>query len=374
MLDAATALAPSPELLRDKPSQDGHALRRLVVPLAGVVAVAALVGLASVQWDTWRSEASLQATDNALIRAETTRLSAQVAGNVARVLVADFQRVQAGDLLVEIAPEDYEAQTAQAEASVAAARAALDNLGNQVALQRAGIAQAEAQREAALARQHQAALEFGRQQALVASSFGTRQKLEAAAADQDAASAALQASEAQVQAQRRQIDVLDGQRHQREAELQAAQAGLQAARLRLGYTRVVAPVDGVVGERAVQPGDYVTIGSTLIAVVPLPDVHVIANYKETQLTHVAPGQPADVTVDMFPGARLRGHVERLSPASGAQFALLPADNASGNFTKVVQRIPVRIALEPGQPLLGQLRPGMSVVTTIHVGETVDARR
>ncbi|WP_431272178.1 HlyD family secretion protein [Dankookia sp. P2] len=333
MPDAAMALAPSPGLLRDTSGPEGHAPRRLAVPLAGVVAVAALVGLASVRWDAWRSEASLQVTDNALVRAETTRLSARVAGNVARVLVADFQRVRAGDLLVEIAPEDYEAQTAQAEASVAAARAALDNLGNQVALQRAGIAQAEAQREAALARQHQAALEFGRQQALVASSFGTRQKLEAATADQDAASAALQASEAQVQAQRRQIDVLEGQRHQREAELQAAQANLQAARLRLGYTRVVAPVDGVVGERAVQPGDYVTVGSTLIAVVPLPDVHVIANYKETQLTHVAPGQPADVTVDMFPASRLRGHVERLSPQAARSSRCCPLTTPAATSPK-----------------------------------------
>ncbi|WP_206667674.1 HlyD family secretion protein [Muricoccus nepalensis] len=313
-------------------------------------------------------------TDNAVVRAETTRLSARVAGNVAHVLVADFQRVRAGDLLVEIAPEDYEAQTAQAEASVAAARAALDNLGNQIALQNATIAQAEAQQEAAVARQHQSALEFQRQQALVASSFGTRQKLEAATADQESASAALHASEALVQAQRRQVNVLEGQRLQREAELQAARAAFQAAQLRLGYTRIVAPIDGVVGERGVQPGDYVTIGTNLIAVVPLPNVHVIANYKETQLTHVAPGQSVEMTVDMFPGAQLHGHVERLSPASGAQFALLPADNASGNFTKVVQRIPVRIAFEPGQPLLDQLRPGMSVVTRINVREPADAGR
>ncbi|TPG46072.1 HlyD family secretion protein [Roseomonas nepalensis] len=374
MLDAAIPLPPGPETLRGRPASEGRARRRLAVPIVGVLTISALVGLASSRWDTWRSEASQQVTDNAVVRAETTRLSARVAGNVAHVLVADFQRVRAGDLLVEIAPEDYEAQTAQAEASVAAARAALDNLGNQIALQNATIAQAEAQQEAAVARQHQSALEFQRQQALVASSFGTRQKLEAATADQESASAALHASEALVQAQRRQVNVLEGQRLQREAELQAARAAFQAAQLRLGYTRIVAPIDGVVGERGVQPGDYVTIGTNLIAVVPLPNVHVIANYKETQLTHVAPGQSVEMTVDMFPGAQLHGHVERLSPASGAQFALLPADNASGNFTKVVQRIPVRIAFEPGQPLLDQLRPGMSVVTRINVREPADAGR
>ncbi|HEY4250773.1 MAG TPA: HlyD family secretion protein [Roseomonas sp.] len=361
-------------------SAAGGALRRLAIPLGGVLAVGALVGLAATQWDSWRGEARVQVTDNAVIRAELTRLSARVAGNVSRVLVQDFQRVRAGDALIEIAAEDCQAQVAQAEAGVAAARAARDNLRNQIALQRAAITQAEAQAQSAEARSRQSALERQRQESLVASTFGTRQRVEAATADNQAAQAGVQAAAAAVEAQHRQVDVLEGQRLQRDAEVQAAEAALQAARLRLGYTRIVAPVDGVVGERQVQPGDYVNIGTSLITVVPLPEVHIVANYKETQLTHVAPGQAVEVSVDMFPGARLRGHVERLSPASGAQFALLPADNATGNFTKVVQRIPVRIALEPGQDLLARLRPGMSVVTRIRVGTVAvgqgqsDARR
>jgi membrane fusion protein (multidrug efflux system) len=159
--------------------------------------------------------------------------------------------------------------------------------------------------------------------------------------------------------------VLSGTKKERAADLDAAKATLAAARLKLGYTRVVAPFDGVVGERQVQPNDYVNIGSSLINVVPLPDVYVIANYKETQLTRVRPGQPVDITVDSLPGERLHGRVERVAPASGSQFALLPPDNATGNFTKVVQRIPVRIQFDKGQPTLERLLPGMSVVTRIH---------
>src|SRR5262249_7668892 len=168
------------------------------------------------------------------------------------------------------------------------------------------------------------------------------------------------------EAQRRQLNVLNGQHALLSANVLAAEAALTTARLRLGYTRIVAPFDGVVGERRVNEGDYVNVGTMLIAVVPRPNVHVVANYKETQLTHVVPGQPVEVTVDMFQGAVLRGRVARLSPASGSSFALLPPDNATGNFTKVVQRIPVRIEFEPRQPLVEQLRPGMSVVTRIQV--------
>ena len=159
--------------------------------------------------------------------------------------------------------------------------------------------------------------------------------------------------------------MLSGTKKQRAADLEGAKATLAAAKLKLGYTRIAAPFNGVTGERQVQAGDYVNIGTNLINVVPLPNVYVIANYKETQLTRVKPGQPVDLTVDSFAHEKLRGRVERISPASGSQFALLPPDNATGNFTKVVQRIPVRIALDPDQPLLQRLLPGMSVVANIH---------
>ena len=188
-----------------------------------------------------------------------------------------------------------------------------------------------------------------------------------ALADYARAQADVRASRAVIAAQRHQLEVLSGTKKQRGADLDAAKATLAAAKLKLGYTRIVAPFDGVTGERQVQPGDYVNIGTNLINVVPLPNVYVIANYKETQLTHVKPGQPVDVTVDSFPNETLHGRVERIAPASGSQFALLPPDNATGNFTKVVQRIPVRIQIDKGQPLLDRLLPGMSVVTRIDTG-------
>lgn len=344
-----------------------RSLRRLSIPVATVAIAATLIAFGIVEWDTWVSGAAVQTTDNATIRSDMARVSARVSGNVRHVAVEEFQHVRAGDLLLEIDPADYRAAVAQAEANVAASRAILENLENQKAFQRATIIQAEAQRMSALARAVNMQQEQGRQDELLRGGLaGTRQRVERATAEYATAKAALAASEATIDAQRRQLKVLDGQQALLGANVQAAEATLTAARLRLSYTRVVAPVDGVVSERRVQEGDYVNVGTNVIAVVPLPNVHVIANYKETQLTRVAPGQSVEVYVDTFPGAVLRGQVARLSPASGSTFALLPPDNATGNFTKVVQRIPVRIDLEPGQPLLEQLRPGMSVVTRIHV--------
>jgi membrane fusion protein (multidrug efflux system) len=354
-----------------QPPAPSRSLRRLLIPLLAVSIVGVLVALTTVRWEAWLAAAAVQTTDNATVRSDVTRLSARVSGNVRRVAVEDFARVKAGDVLMEIDPEDYEAVVAQAEASVAAARAQLANLENQKAFQRAAIAEAEAQRLSALARITQMREEQARQEALLRGGLaGTRQRVEQATADHDAAKAALATSDATIEAQRRQLNVLNGQEGQLIASVLAAEAALTTARLRLGYTRIVAPVDGIVGERRVQEGDYVNVGTMLIAVVPLPSVYAVANYKETQLTHVVPGQPVEVTVDMFPGTVLHGRVERLSPASGSSFALLPPDNATGNFTKVVQRIPVRIEFDAGQSLVEQLRPGMSVVTRINVAGVV----
>ena len=224
----------------------------------------------------------------------------------------------------------------------------------------------------AQAQEVEARQEQERQQSLTQTEAGTRQKLEQATAAYARAQADVRASRAVIAEERHQLEVLAGTRKQRAADIAAAKATLTAARLKLGYTKVTAPFDGVVGEREVQPNDYVNIGTNLIDVVPLPDVYIIANYKETQLTRVKPGQPVEVTVDSFPGEPLHGRVERIAPASGSQFALLPPDNATGNFTKVVQRIPVRIQLDKGQPLLERLLPGMSVVTAINtVGAGTD---
>jgi membrane fusion protein, multidrug efflux system len=280
----------------------------------------------------------------------------------------DFQSVKKGELLVQIDPADYQAQVDQAEAGVIGAQAALDNLSNQVELQYATIEQAEAARSSAEAQEIEARQEDERQQSLSQTYAGTRQRFEQATAAYAKAQADVRASRAVIAAQRHQLEVLQGTKKQRAADLEAAKAMLAAAQLRLGYTTITAPFDGVTGERQVQPGDYVNVGTNLVNVVPLPNVFVIANYKETQLTHVNPGQPVEITVDSFPKQTLHGRVERISPASGSQFALLPPDNATGNFTKVVQRIPVRIALDKDQPLLERLLPGMSVVTSIDTGD------
>jgi membrane fusion protein (multidrug efflux system) len=333
--------------------------------LLAVLAAFGFIALATLRWDAWVGGAVIQTTNDAYVKAETTRLSSRVAGEVLIVAANDFQHVKAGDLLVQIDPADYQAQVAQAEAGVVGAQAAFDNLANQVELQYATIAQAEAQQVSALAQEVETRQEQERQQSLTQTEAGTRQKFEQATAAYARAQADVRASRALIAAQRHQLEVLSGTKKQRAADIEGAKATLAAARLRLGYTRIVAPFDGVVGERQVQPNDYVNIGSNLINVVPLPDVYVIANYKETQLTRVRPGQPVEVTVDSFPGQQLHGRVERIAPASGSQFALLPPDNATGNFTKVVQRIPVRIALDKGQPLLERLLPGMSVETRIH---------
>lgn len=365
----AEAKAPPAEPGAGQPkaaASPSYGVRRLLVPLTAIGVVLTLVGATSDRWNGWQGSAAVQETNNAMVRAEMTRLSARVSGNIRRVGVNDFQSVKAGDLLLEIDPEDYEAAVAQAEANVTAAKAVLANLENQKALQRGVIAQAEAQRLSALARLEETQQERERQGVLLRGRVGTPQKVEQATSALDTARATLTASEATIEAQRRQLDVLNGQQGVLAANLRAAEAALHAAELRLDHTRIIAPFDGVVGERHVQEGDYVNIGTQLIAVVPLPSVYVTANYKETQLTHVAPGQPVEITVDTFPDAVLRGRVARLSPASGATFALLPPDNATGNFTKVVQRIPVRIEFDRGQPLIEALRPGMSVVTRIHV--------
>ncbi|WP_312015085.1 HlyD family secretion protein [Bradyrhizobium lablabi] len=365
----ASQAAPAPATAPARPQATASGLwGRLAIPLFAVLAAIAFMVVATTRWNAWVGGATIQTTNDAYVRAELTKLSSRVAGEVLTVAVKDFQRVKAGDLLVQIDPADYEAQVAQAEAGVAAAQAALDNLSNQIELQYATIAQAEAARVSAEALEVEARQEEERQHSLTQTEAGTRQRFEQATAAYAKAQADVRASRAVIAAQRHQLEVLQGNKKQRAADLDAAKATLAAAKLKLGYTRIVAPFDGVTGERQVQPGDYVNIGTNLVNVVPLPDVYVIANYKETQLTRVRPGQPVEITVDTFPNERLRGRVERIAPASGSQFALLPPDNATGNFTKVVQRIPVRIRFDKDQPLIERLLPGMSVVTRINTAE------
>jgi membrane fusion protein (multidrug efflux system) len=335
------------------------ALRLAIVLVAGAIVV-----LFATRWDVWIGSRGRQTTDDAYVRADITPLSAQVEGYVRRVPVQDFQLVKAGDLLVEIDDRDYQAKVAEAEADVLGAEAAILNLKARKDLQHAQITEAESDIAATEADVDRTRLELTRQRTLLATTYGTAQKVEQALADEKRFEATLSRNQAQLQAERRQMAVLDAEESELRAEAKAKRATLDLARIDLGYTRILAPVEGMVSERGVRPGQYVRAGTQVISVVPLRNVWVIANYKETQLTHVAVGQKAEVTFDTFPGVVVRGRVDSISPASGSQFSLLPPDNATGNFTKVVQRIPVKILLDPDNPLAGRLRPGMSAIATI----------
>ncbi|MDE1150709.1 MAG: HlyD family secretion protein [Azospirillaceae bacterium] len=342
--------------------------RRVGVPLLALSLAGGIVVTITTRWDAWVSGGRWQATDDAYTRADVTPLAAKVGGYVRAVPVDDFARVRVGQVLVQIDEADYRAALDQAVANVAAAEAAIANNQSQQALQRATVAAADAAIAADAADLRRYHLEATRQHALIGKGASAQQAVEEADANEARTVALLAQARAQAEAQRQQIQVLATQQRQLEAALAAQKAQLDQARLNLGYTRITAPADGEVGERQVRPGQLVSPGTQVIAVVPLPGVWVVANYKETQLTHVQPGQPARVEVDTFPGQKLTGHVEALAPASGAQFALLPPDNATGNFTKVVQRVPVKIRLDPGQPLLDRLRPGLSVRARIDTGD------
>jgi membrane fusion protein (multidrug efflux system) len=351
---------------------------------------AAVIVTITRNWNTWEGGRIEQVTDDAFVRGDLTPLSTKVAGIVRSVKVTDFQRVRAEDLLVELQDDDYQAQLSQARAAVEAARAAIQNNQKQRELQDAriqralyGIDQAKAQMAAAQAgkdatnadvvRTH---AERARQEALLATQATTPQHVEGAVADEqrlaalaasrvadlEQAATALRSSEIAVETERRTKAVLESQQHQLVADLHAKEAGLTAAQVNLSYTKIHAPADGTVGERQVRPGQLVSPGTQVLTFVA--DTRwVQANYRETQLTHMKVGDLADIRVDVYPGQVLRGKVLEIAPASGSQFALLPPDNATGNFTKIVQRIPVKIALDDSSQA-ARLRPGLSVTATV----------
>jgi membrane fusion protein (multidrug efflux system) len=393
--------------------------RGWIIAIAVLTIAAGLIAVLSSNLTAWASNGAEQKTDDASLRADVTPLSTKAAGLVASVEVSDYQHVTAGQLLARLRDEDYRAQVSQAEAGVRAAQAALINNQRQKELQdarvqqaQAGIASAEAEISAAEAGVQAAnsalantrsglaatqadvqrtSLERKRQESLVAAESATRQKLEQAVAEEERfqaqrisriaeidsagaqltsrqadlqrARAHLDSSRAELEAQRRQRAVLDSQEQTLRADLGARQAALELARTNLDYTRIVAPQDGIVSERRVRAGQFVSPGTQIVSLVE-QRIWVQANYRETQLLRIRPGDRAEIRVDAFPGMVLKGHVEEISPASGSQFALLPPDNATGNFTKVTQRVPVKIVLDDPQNGMERLRPGLSVVASI----------
>jgi len=349
-------------------------LRPLLIPILILLVAAGILGVTTSQWNAWTGGRSRQVTDDAYVRADITPLSTKISGIVGQVRVEDYQRVKAGDLLVQIKDEDFLAQVEQAEAAVFAAEAALERLSKQQELQLSKIAQAQAQMNATKADVYRTRLERVRQEALEKAASGTHQTLEQAMAEEKRYRATLSSRQAELDAQSKEMAVLDAQEKQLEADVNAKKAALKLARINLGYTQIVAPTDGVVGERKVRAGQLVSPGTQVISLVGLPNVWVIANYKETQLSNVQVGDKAEVAVDGIPGVVFTGHVDTISPASGSQFSLLPPDNATGNFTKVIQRISVKIVLDPHRDLADHLRPGMSVIATIRTDARGDENR
>lgn len=368
---SATAETRSPSKGPDAPSTGenrrwpGLALRLFVLALA-----AGLVLLFTIEWNSWSGSARRQVTDDAYLQADLTPLAARVSGYIRRIDVTDFQTVKAGDALFEIDDTDYRAQVDQAAANVEAATAAIANIETQKLLQHTLIRQAHATIAATESDVWRYQRDSERYQALLGTNVVSQQTAEQAMNSYKRAAATLDLNRAQLDQQRQQLDVLGTQERQARAALKAAQAALELAKINLGYTHIVAPVAGMGGQRLVKEGQYVGVGTQVISIVPLPNIWVLANYKETQMTRVRVGQAASITVDAFPSTVLKGHVASWSPATGSQFSLLPPDNATGNFTKVVQRIPVKIVLDLDNPVVPLLRPGMSVVATIDTSSDI----
>jgi membrane fusion protein (multidrug efflux system) len=335
------------------------------------VAAAAILVVVTTRWNRWQGAPGWQRTDDAFLQSDLTPISARVPGYVRSVPVNDFDRVRAGQLVAQLVDDDYRAAAAQAEGNSAAAAAQVRVLEAQARLQGANVEAARAVVASTQASLEQNARDLARQRRLLQTGSSSVEASEKLTTTQDQLVAQLAQNRAQADAAARQIEVLKAQAAQAAANAAAQQAVLETARINLAYTRIVAPVDGVLGQRQVRPGQYVGVGGQITTLTPLPRVWVVANYRETQLTHVAIGDRAEVRVDTFPGHVLHGHVQSLAPGSGAQFALLPPDNATGNFTKVVQRIAVKILIDDADGLVDRLRPGMSVVVRV---DARDGRR
>jgi membrane fusion protein (multidrug efflux system) len=370
--------------------------KSLIIPLVVLLAAAGLLFGIAGHLTGWQGNRPDQTTDDANLRADMTPLSTRISGTIRKVNVNDYQNVKAGQIIIELDDEDYRATLNQAQAALASSEASLaDNQSAkriqdaQIDAANAGIIQAEATIDAAKAgiasaspELDRAMTELHRQQSLFDSKAATHQQLETATAQQGQlsgvvaarkadlarAEGALTTSQSQLEATKRQREALNTKDDVYKADIEAKKAAIVVAQVNLAYTRIPAPTDGTVGERHALVGQLVAPGTQVIDLVQ-SEVWVQANFKETQLTNMRVGDTADIRIDTFPDRLFRGKVEQISPASGSQFALLPPDNATGNFTKVVQRIPVKVVFFPGQSYLDRLRPGFSAVVTVHTGKT-----
>jgi membrane fusion protein, multidrug efflux system len=338
------------------------AVKRIL--MAGT-AVALLAGVAWYGFDYWTVGRYLVSTDDAYVKADNTTIAPKVSGYLSEVLVGDNERVTAGQILARIDERDFKVALDQARADVAAAEAAVVSKRAQLDVQQAVIAAAKATIDVDTATQTFASQENKRYTDLAATGYGSVQNAQSAQSRNASAQAAILRDTANLASAQKQVELLKAEIAQAVAAAGRASALQQQAELNLSYTTITSPINGIVGNRTLRTGQFVQAGTQLMSLVPASGAYVVANFKETQLTAVRKGQPVDIAVDMFPGQMVHGHVDSLAPASGQEFALLPPDNATGNFTKVVQRIPVKIALDTTSI---ELRPGMSVIPTI---ETLD---
>jgi membrane fusion protein (multidrug efflux system) len=340
-----------------------------VVPNAiwrGLVFIVALTILIVVtsRWNGWQGAAGWQSTDDAYLQADLTPIAAKVPGYLTDVPVQDFQRVRAGEVIAQVYDHDYKAQVAQAQAQLASATAQAAILKAQISLQGANVEAARAVIASTTAALNQNTRDVNRQKTLLATGSSSTEAGEKLSTGREQLNAQLAQNHAQADAATKQLGVLAAQEGQAEAAIASARAALDLAQINLGYTRIVAPQDGVLAQRQVKPGQYVGVGTQVTSLTPLPHVWVIANYKETQITHMAAGEKAEVRVDAYPGHVMKGHLLAFAPGSGAVFALLPPDNATGNFTKVVQRVAVKIVIDDADGLEDRLRPGLSVIARV----------
>jgi len=339
--------------------------------LAGL-ALAAGLATAWYGYDWWRLGRFVETTDDAYAGGNITAISPHVSGFIDRILVADNQEVRSGQVLIRLDPRDFRAALDRANAVVGQRQAGLASLEAKDLLQQSVIRQAEADLAAKTAQATFAQEDEIRYRRLAESSVGSRQNAEKAWAADQAAQSAATAAKAGLAAARQQLAVLETEIAEARAAVAQAEAEVETARLNLGYTEIRSPIDGFMGNRAAQVGAYVSSGAYLLTVIPAHRLWVDANFKEDQLARMKPGERATVVADVLPDHVFHGHVESLAPGTGAIFSVIPPENATGNFTKIVQRVPVRIALDPGDPLLGEIRPGLS--TTVSVDTRPEAGR
>lgn len=358
-----TTTIKAPTMTSDPTETRRPGKKRLIGLIVALVAAAIAIGY-GVHW--WRDGRFMEETDDAYVGANITVITAKVPGYITRVLVTDNQVVKAGQVLATLDDRDYVAARAHAEGTVAAAQALIANLDATRALQQAVIGQARAGVGASTAESERARDDQLRYERLSGKEAVSVQSAQKANADYKQALAGDRKSAAQLQAAERELDVIGTRRVQAEAALAQAVAERDIAQLNLGYTILRAPIDGTIGNRRARDGAYAAAGSSLLSVVPAHGLWIDANFKEGQLAHMVPGQRASIVADVMPGYVFHGTVASLAPATGAQFSILPPENATGNFTKIVQRVPVRIVLDAKDATLGVLRPGLSVAAEIDV--------